>query len=173
MLRPRKPTIIMVQCTNYNLKSFSFINLDIFNRIRARKLVHELQALGDISNQFNQTHKQTPNLVVWFQANKRSCWSVYNVNAGVNLVPQQTQWCNGPHPVMRTCLQEWTLETRYKHMGTRLRETPVFQQPLIIPFIVGHTVKLVHVSKEKNRIQKQLKMLIDLLTLLGFVVTLM
>jgi ACR3 family arsenite efflux pump ArsB len=58
-------------------------------------------------------------------------------------------------------------------MGTRLRETPVFQQPLIIPFIVGHTVKLVHVSKEKNRIQKQLKMLIDLLTLLGFVVTLM
>jgi hypothetical protein len=40
-------------------------------------------------------------------------------------------------------LQELTLETRYKYMGTRLRETLVFQRPLIIPFNVGHMVELV------------------------------
>lgn len=106
------------------MKSFSIIKLNNFNRTRARKFVHGLHAVGDISNQFNQTNKQAPNLVVWFQANKRNCWSVYSVNAGVNLVPQQTQWCNGHHPVMRTQRQqEGTPETRYKHMGTHLRET--------------------------------------------------
>jgi len=104
------------------MKSFSLINLKAFNRTRARKFIQGLHAVGDISNQFNQTNKQAPNLVVWFQANKRNCWSVYNVNAGANLVPQQTQWCNVHHPVMRTRrLQEWTLETRYKYMGTLLR----------------------------------------------------
>ena len=174
MLRLHKPTIITVHCTNQNMKSFSFINPNTFNRTRARIFVHGLHGVSDISNQFNQTNKQVPNLVVWFQANKRNCSSVYNVNAGVNLVPQQTQWCNGHHPVMGTRrLQEWTLETRYKYMCTRLRETPVFQLPLILPFNVGHTVELVNFLKGKELHPKQLKMLIELLTLLGSVVMLM
>jgi hypothetical protein len=92
---PRKTTIITVQCTNQNIKYFFLINLNTFNRTRTRKLIHGLQTVGDISNQFNQTNKQAPNLVLRFQANKRNCWSVYNVNAGVNLDPQQTLWCNG------------------------------------------------------------------------------
>jgi len=53
---PRKPSIITVQCTNQNLKSFSLINLNNFNRTRARKCIHGLHAVGDLSNQFNQTN---------------------------------------------------------------------------------------------------------------------
>ena len=145
---PSKLTIITVQCMNQNMKSF-FLNT--FKMTRARKFIRGLRAVGDISNQFNRTNKQALNLVVWFQANKRNCWSVYNVNAGVNLDRQQTQWCNGHHPAMRTQrLQEWTLETRYKYMGTRLRETSMFQRPLIVPFNAGHTVELVNFLKGKE-----------------------
>jgi hypothetical protein len=35
-------------------------------------------------------------------------------------------------------------------MGTRLRETPVFRWPLIVPFNVGHTVDLVKFLKGKE-----------------------
>jgi len=53
---PRKPTIITFQCTNQNLKSFSLIKLNTFNRTRAKKFIHGLYAVGDLSNQFNQTN---------------------------------------------------------------------------------------------------------------------
>ena len=54
---PRKPTIITVQCANQNMTYFSLINLNTctFNGTRVRKYIHGLHAVGDISNQFNQT----------------------------------------------------------------------------------------------------------------------
>lgn len=55
--------------------------------------------------------------------------------SGVNSVPQQTQWCSGQHPVMRTQpLREWALVGPNKiriHGYTLERKARMFHLPLL------------------------------------------
>ena len=58
---------------NRHVESFCIIELNTFCRTRARKFVQDLRVVDDISNQFNHTNIQAPNLVVRLQTNKRNC----------------------------------------------------------------------------------------------------